>query len=81
MTGLYLGQAIGGFGATLALAYSWNQTFHWFGIIGVSYSVVLAFFLKDKDRTADNVKPEIAPMKKISVLKILAMLFSNTFLN
>jgi MFS transporter, ACS family, D-galactonate transporter len=79
MTGLYLGQAIGGFGATLALAYSWNQTFHWFGIIGVSYSVVLAFFLKDKERTADNVKPETAPMKKTSVLKVLAMLFSNTF--
>ena len=30
MTGLYLGQAIGGFGATLAATYSWNTTFHWY---------------------------------------------------
>ncbi len=79
MTGLYLGQAIGGFGATLALAYSWNQTFHWFGIIGVSYSIVLAFLLKDKARTADNVKSGMSSMNKTSVLKVLAMLFSNTF--
>ena len=79
MTGLYVGQAIGGFGATLALAYSWNQTFHWFGIIGVSYSIVLAFLLKDKARTADNVKSEMSSMNKTSVLKVLAMLFSNTF--
>ena len=29
MTGLYTGQAIGGFGATLAAALSWQQAFHW----------------------------------------------------
>ncbi len=47
MTGIYVGQAVGGFGATLALMYSWNTTFHWFGIIGIAYSVVLALFLRD----------------------------------
>ena len=35
MTGLYLGQALGGFGANLAAALTWQQTFHWFGIIGI----------------------------------------------
>lgn len=45
MTGLYLGQAVGGFGATLAAAYSWQATFHWFGIIGIVYALVLAVFL------------------------------------
>ncbi len=34
MTGLYTGQALGGFGATVAEAYSWHTAFHWFGIIG-----------------------------------------------
>ena len=29
MTGLYVGQAIGGFGATAAAAFSWQSTFHW----------------------------------------------------
>ena len=38
MTGLYTGQALGGFGATIAGAYSWETTFHWFGIIGIAQS-------------------------------------------
>ncbi len=37
MTGLYVGQAIGGFGATVAAAFSWHTAFHWFGIIGIIY--------------------------------------------
>lgn len=48
MTGLYMGQALGGFGATIAGVYSWEETFHWFGIIGIVYSIVLIFFLRDK---------------------------------
>ena len=47
MTGLYVGQAIGGFGATAAAAFSWQSTFHWFGIVGIAYSVVLIFFLHE----------------------------------
>lgn len=43
MTGLYVGQAIGGFGATVAAIFSWHTTFHWFGIVGMIYSVVLIF--------------------------------------
>lgn len=48
MTGLYMGQALGGFGATIAAAYSWQATFHGFGLIGVVYSVILIFFLREK---------------------------------
>ena len=44
MTGLYVGQAIGGFGATAAAAFSWQSTFHWFGIVGIAYSVVHYLF-------------------------------------
>ena len=63
MTGLYLGQAIGGFGATLAAAYSWNATFQWFGIIGIVYAVVLAVFLKDKKRVVPEETKESTPKK------------------
>ena len=63
MTGLYLGQAIGGFGATLAAAYSWNATFQWFGVIGIVYAVVLAVFLKDKKRVAPEATKESTPKK------------------
>ena len=48
MTGLYAGQALGGFGATIASAHSWQDTFHWFGIAGILYSLLLIAFLREK---------------------------------
>lgn len=48
MTGLYMGQALGGFGSTIATSISWQQTFQFFGLIGIIYSLVLFFFLSDR---------------------------------
>jgi MFS transporter, ACS family, D-galactonate transporter len=48
MTGSYLGQALGGFGATIAGRLTWQTTFFIFGLVGVSYSLVLILFLKEK---------------------------------
>jgi len=48
MTGLYMGQALGGFGATVAHEWSWQTAFHSFGLAGVFYSLVLILFLKEK---------------------------------
>ena len=47
-TGIYLGQALGGFGAAVAVNISWQSTFQWFGLLGVAYSVILILFLKEK---------------------------------
>jgi MFS transporter, ACS family, D-galactonate transporter len=47
-TGIYLGQALGGFGATISSNFSWQSTFHWFGLLGVGYSLILILFLKEK---------------------------------
>lgn len=78
MTGLYLGQAIGGFGATLAAAYSWHTTFHWFGIVGIVYALVLVVFLKDKKRTiAEDIPAETQPKAKTNVWLSLKSLFTN----
>ena len=78
MTGLYLGQAIGGFGATLAAAYSWNTTFYWFGIIGIVYAFVLAVFLKDKKRvTPEEAKESALKKPQANVLLSLKSLFTN----
>lgn len=60
MTGLYVGQAIGGFGATVAATFSWHSTFHWFGIIGVAYSVVLALLLHDKPKDMSEAVAAVA---------------------
>jgi ACS family D-galactonate transporter-like MFS transporter len=48
MTGIYLGQALGGFGATVASSWSWQAAFHSFGLIGIVYSLILVFFLSEK---------------------------------
>ena len=78
MTGLYLGQAIGGFGATLAAAYSWNMTFYWFGIIGIVYAFVLAVFLKDKKRVApEEAKESTSKKPQANLWQSLKSLFTN----
>lgn len=59
-TGLYVGQAIGGFGAVVAAHLSWHQTFHVFGLVGVAYSVVLMLFLKEKREVPNAPQPEKA---------------------
>ena len=56
MTGLYAGQAIGGFGATVAAAYSWHTTFHWFGIVGIVYALVLIIFLRENEEHARVIR-------------------------
>lgn len=76
MTGLYMGQALGGFGATIAAKFSWHQTFHWFGLIGIVYSIVLILFLREKK--ADAIFNEnIAQKKSASIFKGLLVLLSN----
>ena len=47
MTGLYLGQALGGFGAMVADQLSWQGTFHALGYFGIAYAVVLMLFLQE----------------------------------
>ena len=76
MTGLYLGQAIGGFGATLAATYSWHTTFHWFGIIGIVYAFVLLVFLKDSKRKVAETNAETPQKPKTNVLVSLKSLFT-----
>jgi MFS family permease len=79
MTGLYMGQALGGFGATLAAAYSWHTAFHWFGLVGISYSVVLGLFLREANRAAEPAADSdsfVAPARP-SVLRGLGLVLGN----
>ena len=79
MTGLYMGQALGGFGATIAARFSWQQTFHSFGIIGIIYSLVLIFFLREK-KTGSTAVEETDTIKlnpKAPLFKGLGLLLTN----
>lgn len=77
MTGLYTGQAIGGFGATVAASYTWHTAFHWFGLIGIAYAFLLVLCLRENPNH-NVVKPTVETNKieKESILKGFSALFS-----
>lgn len=79
MTGLYVGQAIGGFGATIAAIFSWHSTFHWFGIVGVLYSFVLLLMLHEKPKKplSQAEKMQTEKPSKTNVFKGLGVVLSN----
>ncbi len=80
MTGLYFGQALGGFGATIAAQYSWHATFHSFGFIGIAYAVVLLLFLKDTGRNPDAASDHQAEKQPaIPFFAGLKLLFTNIY--
>jgi MFS family permease len=75
MTGLYIGSALGGFGGTVAAAYSWHFTFHSFGVIGIGYAIILIIFLRE--RKVHDQKALSGKGKRPLFLKGFAVLFSN----
>ncbi|MBV5342944.1 MFS transporter, partial [bacterium] len=77
-TGIYLGQALGGFGATIAHEFSWQLTFHSFGLLGMLYSLVLILFLKEKKSYVPESKTENSFFKEFtSSFKGVGMLLGN----
>ena len=50
LSGVYMGQALGGIGGWVAQEVSWRAAFAGCGAIGVAYALVLMIFLRDTDR-------------------------------
>jgi MFS family permease len=77
-TGFYLGQALGGFGATVAAISSWQFTFQSFGMAGMAYSLVLMFFLREKKGYHIDVARKLTlKMEFAQAVKGVAMLLGN----
>lgn len=74
MTGLYLGSALGGFGATIAAIYTWHLTFHSFGLIGIAYAVIVMVFLREKRVEATALR---GPKGGKQLFRGIGMLLSN----
>lgn len=67
MTGLYVGQALGGFGAMLSAELSWQNTFFYFGLFGAVYAFVLAFLLHETDEHIARIKsPQVSKVSDAS---------------
>ncbi len=92
MSGIYVGMAIAGYGATMASWTGWRMTFAIFGLLGVAYAIIIILFLKDSGTApadtaletkrdeqpadADVKKAEKAPTEKISTGAVLSSLLS-----
>ncbi|RPD45578.1 MFS transporter [Paracnuella aquatica] len=76
MTGLYMGQALGGFGATIADEYSWTTAFQTFGLVGIVYALVLVFLLREQ-KTATVATDSITTPSGNGLFKGLGILFAN----
>ncbi len=69
MSGIYIGQALGGFGSTISQYYSWQQTFLLFGGIGIVYAIILIFFIRDvKPLPEARKESNVSPLASISSL-------------
>jgi MFS family permease len=77
MTGFYMGQALGGFGATIASNYSWQAAFQGFGFVGMAYSLILILFLHEsKPSLAEDSITSTTKEPLLKGLKVLLTSFS-----
>ena len=50
MSGIMVGSGLGGLGGWIAERHGWNHAFLIFGLTGIAYTFVVAFFLRDRPR-------------------------------
>ncbi len=75
MSGLYAGLALGGLGGYIAELWGWRSGFHVFGIVGIVYSLILLYVLKDYKKTPEE-EAETVVTESISLTGALKELFS-----
>jgi len=79
MTGLYMGQALGGFGATLAEAFTWHTAFFSFGTVGILYALVLILLLREaKEPFTENAQEKTIKHRQ-ALFKGLGLLLSKSW--
>jgi MFS family permease len=79
MAGITIGQSLGFLGGWIAEDYKWNNAFVTFGAIGIGYAIVLYFFLRDANTSAES-KEDKSEVKFFAAIKDLFKRKSFTFL-
>jgi MFS family permease len=77
MTGIIAGQSLGFVGGWLAEMHTWNYAFYLFGIVGIGYALILAFFLKDKPVSKEESSSHRNEEKKIDFFQVMSTLMTN----
>ncbi|MBB5440740.1 MFS family permease [Pedobacter sp. AK017] len=75
MSGLYAGLALGGLGGYIAELWGWRSGFHIFGAVGIVYSLILLYILKDQKASAETAETS-TQTTGISLTGALKVLFS-----
>lgn len=77
MGGVMFGQSLGFIGGWMAEEHSWNFAFSIFGVIGIIYSVILAFTLRDAPAAPrGTLAEEQLPLQKVGFRDAIVNLFS-----
>ena len=81
VSGVFVGSGLGGVGGWLAERHEWNYPFQLFGLIGVAYSILLVFVLKDpSSRAAEEAMPAIDAQSANFLPALTSLLGSPSFL-
>jgi len=75
MTGISLGQALGGLGGVLAEKHEWSYAFSLFGIFGVLYGILRARILRDAPPDSVQGPVDVAP--KAAFFEAIRSFFSS----
>jgi len=81
LAGVMLGQSLGFLGGWIAEKFNWNLAFNGFGLIGISYAVILIFLLREPVHTGilettDTSKKKEDKKENIEFTGVLKIIFS-----
>ena len=80
MAGIMIGQSFGFLGGWIAEDYHWSNAFAVFGAIGIVYSIILFFFLRDVRSAADSRKVDEEPVKPNFTAAIKDLFLKRSFI-
>ena len=75
--GVMVGSAMGGLGGWLAERHSWGFAFNLFGLIGIGFSFVLGFFLRDAPRAGRDENAPTASANRLAFGTTIKVLFGS----
>ncbi len=80
MSGIMVGAGLGGIGGWIAERHGWEHSFTIFGGVGLVYTFIVAFLLKDapRERAADATVEEVDGLPKIQLGAAFVSLFSKS---
>ncbi|MEO6916171.1 MAG: MFS transporter, partial [Chitinophagaceae bacterium] len=77
IAGILVGQSLGFVGGLIAEQYHWSLAFTLFGVLGIAYSIVLRFTLRDAPKTRE-ISTAASSSEKVSFVSALKNIFSST---